>query len=87
MGVGVERILVVCLPAEVGQGPCPAGTAPAAVQGYVIAPAQAANIEAQNQPFDYGVASAIWGFAFTFVVGLYLVSKSAGTILNAIRNL
>lgn len=37
------------------------------------------------EPFDYSTAGAIWSMAFTFVLGLYLVSKSAGTILSMIR--
>lgn len=60
---------------------------PVNVQGYLIDPTSAASIEAQNAPFDYAVAATIWGFAFTFVVGLYLVSRSAGAILGAIRSL
>jgi len=35
--------------------------------------------------FDYVYAAGIWSLAFTFVVSLYLVSKSAGAILNFIR--
>jgi len=61
--------------------------APATFSAYLIDPAQAANINAQNAPFDYSVAATIWGFAFTFVVGLYLVSRSAGAIIGAIRSL
>ena len=57
----------------------------ATVQAYIIDPSQASNIEAQNEPFDYAVAGQIWGLAFTFVFGLYLVSKSAGVILNRIK--
>jgi hypothetical protein len=37
------------------------------------------------QPFDYSHASSIWSMAFTFVVGLYLVSKKAGLILEFVR--
>jgi hypothetical protein len=43
----------------------------------VIDPTQAATIDAQNAPFDYVQAGAIWSLGFTFVVGLYVVSKSA----------
>lgn len=77
----------MCASAQVSQDPCPAGMALTTVRGYVIEPAGAAAIEAQGEPFNYLVATQIWSLAFTFVVGLYLVSKSAGTILNAIRRL
>lgn len=36
-------------------------------------------------PFDYLYASGLWGLAFTFVLGLYLISKNAGLILALIR--
>jgi hypothetical protein len=87
VAMGTEQIVVVCMPAQVSEGPCASGMAPATVSAYLIDPAQASNIDAQNAPFDYSVAATIWGFAFTFVVGLYLVSRSAGAIIGAIRSL
>lgn len=87
MPVGASQTILICVPSAFGQAPCPAGMAVATLQAYVIDPSQAASIEAQNAPFDYGYAAGIWAFAFSFVVGLYLVSKSAGAILSAIRNL
>ncbi|MCE3261581.1 MAG: hypothetical protein K0R43_660 [Pseudoduganella sp.] len=60
--------------------------APAVVQGYIIDPTQAANVDAQNEPFDYAVAAQFWGMAFTFVVALHLVSKSAGIVLQRIKS-
>ncbi len=36
-------------------------------------------------PFDYAYAGAIWSMAFCFVLGLYLISKKAGLILDFIR--
>lgn len=85
MAVGTVQTLVVCVPSQVEQAPCPAGMGLATVQGYIIDPSQAASIDAQNEPFDYAVAASIWGMAFTFVVGLYLVSKASGVILNRIK--
>jgi hypothetical protein len=85
MAMGSVQTIVVCAPSAFAQAPCPAGMAVTTMQGYVIDPAQASNIEAQNEPFDYVVAGQIWGLAFTFVVSLYLVSKSAGVILNRIK--
>ena len=84
--IGTEQTVIVCTQSQTTQSPCPAGTAPSTMVGYVINPGQAGNIEAQFEPFDYAAAATIWGLAFTFVVGLYLVSKSAGVILAAIRN-
>ena len=84
--VGTEQVVLVCAPAQVGQAPCGNGMAPVTVAAYLIDPAYAPSINAQNEQFDYTAAAAIWGLAFTFVVGLYLVGKSAGVILAAIRN-
>ena len=83
--VGTVQTLVVCVPSQVEQAPCPSGEGLTTVQGYIIDPSQAASIDAQNAPFDYTVAAGFWAMAFTFVVGLYLVTKSAGVILERIR--
>lgn len=85
MQVGAVQTVLVCVPSQFGQAPCPAGTAISAIQAYVTDPSQAQSIEAQNAPFDYSAAASLWTLGFTFVVGLFLVSKSAGTILNMIR--
>lgn len=87
MGTGQIQTVLICVPAELSQAPCPAGMGVSTTMAYVINPDRAASIEAQYAEFDYGHAAAIWTMAFTFVVGLYLVSKSAGTVMNAIRNL
>lgn len=84
-GVGEVRTIVTCVPSQIQQAPCPSGMGLATTEGYIFDPAQAATVEAQNEPFDYASAAGIWTFAFTFVVGLYLVSKSAGLILDRIR--
>lgn len=85
MAIGSIQTVVVCMPSDAPQLPCPSGQAMAVVQGYVFDPANAASIEAQNGDFDYAAAAGIWGMAFTFVVGLYLVSKAAGAVLNRIK--
>ena len=85
MATGSIQTILVCMPAAFSQAPCPSGMAVATTQAYMIDPSQASNIEAQNEPFDYALAGEIWGMAFTFVLGLYLVSKSAGVILNRIK--
>lgn len=87
MPSGSIQTILVCAPSDVTQSPCPTGQGVTSAQVYVIDPAQAASIDAQNADFDYAYAAGVWSMAFTFVVALYLVSKSAGTIINAIRNL
>jgi hypothetical protein len=84
--IGSVQTLVVCVPAQLEQSPCPSGMALALVQGYIIDPAQAASVDAQNESFNYSTAAGVWGMAFTFVVSLYLVSKSVGIILNRIKS-
>ena len=87
MVAGSIQTIVVCVSSDSTQLPCPSGQALTTVKGYVVDPSQGASFEAQYDPFDYAIAASIWGLAFTFVVGLYLVSKSAGTVLSAIRKL
>lgn len=36
-------------------------------------------------PYDYANAGAIWGFFFSFTVGLWLVAKNAGLVLEFIK--
>lgn len=85
MTIGSVQTVIVCVPSSVTQSPCPSGQSVTTIQSYVIDPSQASNIEAQNEPFDYALAAQIWGMAFAFVVGLYLVSKASGVVLNRIR--
>lgn len=87
MATGSIQTILICGAAASSQAPCPEGMGVMTMQGYVVDASQAAGMEAQNVPFDYAYAAGIWSMAFTFVVALYLVSKSAGTILNAIRSL
>jgi hypothetical protein len=84
-GIGEVKTVVICVPSQVQQVPCPSGMGLSTAQGYIIDPAQAASIDAQNAPFDYTLAAGFWAMAFTFVVGLHLVTKSAGVILERIR--
>ncbi|NHZ96530.1 hypothetical protein F2P46_12380 [Massilia sp. CCM 8734] len=68
---------------------CPAlnnqAYAPQRVTAYLVDPAHGAAIDAALAPFDYGYASAIWAFAFSMVVGLYVVSHGIGTVLGFLR--
>ena len=86
MTIGSIQTVVVCVPSDSPQLPCPSGQAMATVQSYVFDSTNAASIEAQNGDFDYAAAAGIWGMAFTFVVGLYLVSKAVGVVLNRIKS-
>ncbi len=85
MSTGSVQTILVCIASETPQAPCPSGMALATVQGYVLDVSQQASYEASMAPFDYVLAGGLWTFAFTFVVGLFLVSKSAGTVLSMIR--
>lgn len=47
-GIGEVKTLVICVPSQVQQVPCPSGMGLSTAQGYIIDPAQAASIDAQN---------------------------------------
>lgn len=82
MAVGSLQTILVCSPSAFGQAPCPAGHAVTTMQAYVLDPSQQAVFEA---PFDYVFAAGVWSFAFCFVVGLFLISRSAGTVIDMFR--
>ncbi len=55
-------------------------------QGVVLLSAgDYAAMQAMNQPFDYGQATTLWGFAFSSVLLCWFVARGAGTILGLIR--
>ncbi|WP_241482172.1 hypothetical protein [Caballeronia grimmiae] len=54
-------------------------------QAYVLAPESAGYIDSIAQPFDYTLAAGFWGVAFTTVVALWLVSYSAGAVINLVK--
>lgn len=41
--------------------------------------------QALSAPFDYSAAASIWSLAFGSVLALYLVSHTAGVLLQLIR--
>jgi len=82
---GTIQTILVCVPSTFAQAPCPAGQAVTAMQAYVLDASQQAHYEASVAPFDYVYAAGLWSIAFSMVVGLFLLSRSAGTILNFIR--
>lgn len=85
MPTGSVQTIVVCVPSAFHQSPCPAGQAIGTIQGYVLDPSQQAAFESSTAPFDYLYAAGIWSFSFSFILGLYLFSKSIGTVLDRIR--
>lgn len=64
---------------------CSDGSVVGSVEVYVIDASQAAAFEASAGAFDYSYASQVWTFGFSMVVGLYLVAKKCGLILEFIR--
>ncbi|WP_254610397.1 hypothetical protein [Burkholderia aenigmatica] len=54
-------------------------------KAYVLAPESAGYIDSIAQPLDYVQAAGFWGLAFTTVISLWLVSHSAGAIVNFLR--
>jgi hypothetical protein len=54
-------------------------------QAYVLAPSSRHALEASLGPFDYGKASALWSSAFVMVVGLFVVSRGIGSVLQMLR--
>ena len=92
MGGAVHQV-IVCAPVASAtpqdQVVCPAQGAqlyaPAPVSAYLLAPEQGAAFEANMAPLDYAVAGALWAFAFTTVVGLYIASHSIGVVLGFLR--
>ncbi|OJB00173.1 hypothetical protein BGV48_20215 [Burkholderia ubonensis] len=95
MSVGTVQNVLLCVPvtsdqsSTVDQQVCrPSGNQYFHVQtqqAYVIDPASASYIDAVAQPFDYVQAAGFWGLAFTTVISLWLVSHSAGAIVNFLR--
>lgn len=57
----------------------------AEVDSVVLSQGEYAAIMPKVSDFDYAYAGQIWGLAFSFVLGLYLISKSAGLVLEFIR--
>lgn len=93
MAYGVVQAVLVCQPVPSAtaqeQAICPASGgalfAPRPVNAYVIDPAQATAFDAAHGPFDYAYASAVWAFAFSTVVVLFVMSHSIGHVLGMIR--
>ncbi|MCL2658827.1 MAG: hypothetical protein FWD62_15735 [Betaproteobacteria bacterium] len=93
MTTGTLQNVVVCVPAASAttaqQAACPSVGmqyyVPAQVQAYLLDPAQHNFIDAALGEFDYAYASAIWGLAFSMVVGLYFAAHGIGLTLGMVR--
>ena len=79
------QTIVYCVPASTTQAPCPAGMGLATTEAVLVEPSYLASVTELNAPFNYGLASAAFGFSFSFILGLYFVSKGSGYILEAIK--
>lgn len=96
MSAGVLRSILVCVPVTsaqqsslVDQQICqPSGRTYFHLQqqqAYVISPENAGYLDAIAQPFDYAQAAGFWGIAFTTVLTLWIVARSAGTVISILR--
>lgn len=65
-------------------------TAPASCTGVILI-SRTEYTDYQNAlissvaPFDYVMAAAIFAFFFSFVVGVWFVSKNIGAVINAVK--
>lgn len=91
MSAGSIEYIIECVPTGTAQSfmPCQSlgsvGYGPKMTQAYVVDPASASYIDGLTVPFDYVYAGSLWTFAFSMVVGLHVVSRYAGVILDLIR--
>jgi len=66
------------------------GISPANCNNYIVLqPDEYAHYQALYQasvaPYDYLQGGAIFGFFFTFTVGVWMVARSAGEIMSAVK--
>jgi len=96
MAAGALENILVCAPASssdqtssLDQQVCPAVNGQnfrlEVQQAYVLSPDSAGYLDSIAQPFDYSAAAGFWGVAFTTIITLWLVSHSAGAIVNFLR--
>lgn len=90
---GSPQTILVCVPKPTQNGqsiaPC-ANLAdvrmqPEMRQAYVIDPGQQTFMDAILDPFDYAYAGGLWTLSFSMVLGLFVVSRHAGAVLEFIR--
>jgi hypothetical protein len=90
---GSVQTILVCVPKQIQNGqsiaPC-ANLANVRMQpemrhAYVIDPGQQTFMDAILEPFDYGYAGGLWTLSFSMVIGLFVISRYAGAVLEFIR--
>jgi hypothetical protein len=96
MAAGQIQSVIVCSPVSTADGTsavdqalCPPsqGQSFRAIQqqAYLIFPESAGYLDSIAEPFDYTQAAGYWGFAFTTVLALWLVARSAGAVISVVR--
>ena len=95
MSVGTVQNVLLCLPVgpdqstALDQQVCPSSGTQyfhiQAQQAYVIDPASQPFLDGLAVPFDYTAAGGFFALSFSMVVGIWMVSASAGSILSLIR--
>lgn len=84
--LGTTQTVLVCVPGEGVRGICPEGFSQSVTQAYLVAPTEAAFLDAMAQPFDPATAGSYFGFAFASTVFLYLVSLGCGSLIQMVRD-
>ncbi|KVE70720.1 hypothetical protein [Burkholderia vietnamiensis] len=95
MSVGAVQNVLLCVPVSSDQSSaldqqvCPPSSTQyfhvQAQQAYVVDPASAGFLDGLALPFDYSAAAGFFALAFTMIVGIWMVSASAGSILALIK--
>lgn len=91
MALGSVQYVIECVPSGTGSSTTPCindgatGYMPSMVQAYVLDPSSQAALESSLGPFDYTYAAGLWTLSFSMVVGLFVISRYAGVVLNLIR--
>lgn len=91
MPAGTLQYIAECQPVASGPAVAPCGTvggtayAPQMVQAYVIDPVSQGAIDGITEPFDYTYAAGVWAFFFVSIVSIYWVTRSANSVIEAVR--
>ncbi|OMW20869.1 hypothetical protein [Burkholderia pseudomallei] len=95
VSVGTVQNVLLCMPVTSDQSSAldqqvcpPSGTQYFHLQtqqAYVIDPASQPFLDRLAVPFDYTAAGGFFALAFSMVVGIWMVSASAGSILSLVK--
>lgn len=95
MSAGIVQNVLLCVPvtsdqaSTVDQQVCPPSGNQyfhlQSQQAYVLSPASAGYLEGLTEPFDYAAAAGFFALAFTTIVAVWMVSATAGSLLDFIR--